>query len=221
METRPDIAIPGPTIDKSLEEREIEPKTLYHPNPERRQKIPSFMSKFTEQAGINLRKPSIPTDNNLTADPEPEPKLNPLLDMQIDSSLSSQADPYSELEQKPSLGKERFDRGDLRNVVIEKGRGLNITDLRKPDVPSDDNTEIDTRPEKNPGTLSDEHTHDYNDWSNIILKGIGETAITDSSELDRKSKLESNKESFARYNTEELSNVLLHKKPKFDVGEPS
>jgi hypothetical protein len=216
MKTKPDIATSAPS--NSLEEREHEPKTLYHPNPEKKQEMPSFMSKFTKPAGIDLRKPSISTDNNRT-DPQPEPELNFLPDMQIDSGLSSQAGLNPELELKPSSDKVRSDGGALRNVMIEEGR-LNITDLRKPVAPTDVNTEIDTTSKKNPSALLDEHKHDYSGLSNIILKGSGKTAISDSSELELKPKLESNIEMIAQKSREDLSSVLLHKKPKFDVGEP-
>ncbi|KAF3323152.1 hypothetical protein FCM35_KLT13141 [Carex littledalei] len=201
MTTKPDSAIPVPSIDKSLEERENKPETRYHSNPER-PKLPPLMSNFTKQAAsIDLRKPSIPTDNNKT-DPKSEPKPNILPDMQIDSSLSSQPDQNFELELKPSLDKVRFNREDLRNVGIE-GIGLSITDLRKPDVSLDDNAEMDPRPEKEPRQLLDEHRHDH---SNNL------------SELNLKPKHESNTEMMARYSREDLSDVILHKKPKFDVG---
>lgn len=204
MTTKPDIAIPVPSVDKSLEERENKPETQYHSNL-KRPKLPPLMSNFTKQAaGIDLRKPSIPTDNNET-DPKHEPKPNLLPDMQIASSLSSQPDQNFELELKPSLDKVRVNREDLRNVRIE-GIGPSITDLRKPDVSLDNNAEMDPRPENEPRQLLDEHIHDHSN---------------DLSELNLKPKRESSTEMMARYSREDLSDVILHKKPKFDVGECS
>ncbi|KAJ4807896.1 30S ribosomal protein S1 [Rhynchospora pubera] len=187
MTRKPNTEILGPTIDKSLEERENRPYTMFHTNLEKRQKIPPPMSKFTAQAGIDLRKPSIPTDDT-KSNPKPETNPIPLLDMQINSK---QDDTKSELELKPSLDMVRFGREDWRNVVTE---------------------------EVEPSPLLDEHTDDRDDLSNIAPQERGETASDDSSEFDLKPKPELNTVLMTRYSREDLSNVLLHKKFKVDVG---